>query len=1207
MRNKHYRGIPRIVTLLIICWTAMTITASAQIFSVAPFVQTESAGSEIVTKTEIGGREIICGSKKLLVQPGGEVVLMSDGRALCHIFMGIAIGMEGAGNKYMNQKQGSSVEIPCQAGAGTFGIDASSYDKDKKEYFVSGNFPLIKGQSAAQPESDGRFTEKIKLLEDGKIGVNFEIAIPEEQVEKFKGGWIFFNLNKSLYENEKIVANAGTDKEKEIQVLQKNQVADLPGIFEYVPGDDVKGFKVKVEGEGQFCIHESCPVGDTRFNLNHRLLKKNGGRLSLRLTLDMGTGRMVKNENSDNVCAGIDFKGIDDLELPYNRLGKNLLKNPSFEQGVMYCLTHTTGANKFEGTDDVTADSTQFLFGKHSLKYKLGNGPVNNIVNVSPTPVTAGTYTFSLYAKGSASSNQTIGIMLRSNVVWVENYANKTFALNNEWQRYSITFKLTAPAILALYLVPRHSDNTIGDIWIDGMQLEKGDAATEFSSPPVEGALLTANEENFFNINDPINASLRIYSSAPGQRGKVKVTVKNFFSETVFEKSFPFSTAKDGLCAIPLDFNGKFPQGIYIVKAEYALADVSVCRDFFRFSIMSYVMKQTGLKTLFADAYQPFKARDVYPGLETYLGRSRKLGVFGDTSAGNISENMFHLYQKYGMEAVDTTMPLAFNRGSIFTTYKFVDSSGKELLGDFRLEAGGKLTEDYLKRFENVIAETVRKSQWIPRWELSAESDAGMPELAIKDPESWARLQIAFYRAVKSVNPNLKVGNDQPANIEPAGGISFIKNGLSQLNGRIKFDFLGAHPYITDGPYALDASVEELSDMAAKYGYTADTPLLFNEGLSFGVYNIPQFTVRITPSWSSPNWHQGALSYDMGWTEKLSAAWFARSYLVLMKHNGRVISQSSGASEYRNNYDLDCRLTPRAYQKIPNTLNNILGNAKFIRDVSFAPKTRCLIFEDVLNNCPIAAVWSEYGNVDYGSKESPWAIAEFGKQPVEIYDLMDVKRTFAGESEGQVKFPVSPFPFFIKGAAGSSDSFCATMADARLQGVNELPLKLVGKVVAPDRMELIVANEIARTVNGVLTGGTIREEISLKPFEKSKISIALPEKLEADKIKKNVMPISLLEKGGKAVSKEFSFDGFVCRKTTMPKTIDGNIEDWADIPAIQLKNRHIGKPAEVSGVKENDFDGYFKTAWDNDSLYLLVVIKDRMFVHDEYAKTESRW
>jgi hypothetical protein len=345
----------------------------------------------------------------------------------------------------------------------------------------------------------------------------------------------------------------------------------------------------------------------------------------------------------------------------------------------------------------------------------------------------------------------------------------------------------------------------------------------------------------------------------------------------------------------------------------------------------------------------------------------------------------------------------------------------------------------------------------------------------------------------------------------------------------------------------------------------------------------------------------------MGWTEKLSAAWFARSYLVLMKHNGRVISQSSGASEYRNNYDLDCRLTPRAYQKIPNTLNNILGNAKFIRDVSFAPKTRCLIFEDVLNNCPIAAVWSEYGNVDYGSKESPWAIAEFGKQPVEIYDLMDVKRTFAGESEGQVKFPVSPFPFFIKGAAGSSDSFCATMADARLQGVNELPLKLVGKVVAPDRMELIVANEIARTVNGVLTGGTIREEISLKPFEKSKISIALPEKLEADKIKKNVMPISLLEKGGKAVSKEFSFDGFVCRKTTMPKTIDGNIEDWADIPAIQLKNRHIGKPAEVSGVKENDFDGYFKTAWDNDSLYLLVVIKDRMFVHDEYAKTESRW
>ncbi|MFA6567470.1 MAG: carbohydrate binding domain-containing protein, partial [Victivallales bacterium] len=1201
MGNKHHCGITKTVMLLTICCTA-AITSSAQIFSDPPFVQAKSDGKEIVTKTEIVGREIIRGNKKLAVQPGGELLLMSAGLEQCRIYLYVATEDGGRSNK------NSSGVIPCKASKSVVGIDESSFDAEKMEFNIRGNFPLIKGQVTSRSEMDGGFVEKIKLLDDGKILIEIDITASEEHVSKLKQAGIFFRLNKALYENEKIVSSSGTDKEKEIQVLQKNQTADFPGMFEYVPGDDAKGFEVKVEGEGQFCIHESCPVGDTRFNLNHNLLK-NGGKISLRLTLDMGTGRMVKNKNSDNVCAGIDFKSIDDLELPYNRLGKNLLKNPSFEQGVMYCLTHKSGADKFEGTDDVTADSNQFLFGKHSLKYKLGNGPVNNIVNVSPTPVTAGTYTFSLYAKGSESAKQTIGVMIRSNLVWSENYASKTFALNKEWQRYSIMFKLTAPTILALYLMPQHGDNTSGDIWVDGMQLEKGDTATEFSAPPVEGALLTANEENFFNINDPINASLRIYSSAPEQSGKVKVTVKNFFSETVFEKSFPFSTAKDGLCVIPLDFNGKFPQGIYIVKAEYAMADVLVCRDFFRFAIMSYVMKQTGLKTLFADAYQPHSIRrDVYPGLETYLKRSRKLGVFGDTSAGNISEAMFHLYQKYGMEAVDTLVPKVFIRKNILT-YKLVDSSGKELLDDFRLEAGGKLTEDYLKRFENVIAETVRKSQWITRWEFSGESDAGLPELAIKDPESWARLQIAFYRAVKSVNPNLQVGNDQPANIEPTGGISFIKNGLLQLNGRIKFDFLGAHPYITDGPYALDSNIEELSAMAEKCGYTADTPLLFNEGLSFGVYNIPQFTVRITPSWSSPNWHQGALSYDMGWTEKLSAAWFARSYLVLMKHNGRVISQSSGAGEYRNNYDLDSRLTPRAYQKIPNTLNNILGNAKFIKDVSFAPKTRCLIFEDGQDKRPIAAVWSEYGDGDYGSKESPWATAEFDKKQLEIYDLMGAKRTFKGEVKEQVKFPVSPFPFFIKGAAGSRVSFCEAMANARLQGASELPLELSEKVLTADRVELTVVNKISRRVNGTLTSGTTREELALNQFEKTKILLALPEKLHDDKIIKSTVPVSLseTEKGGASVSTEFSFDGFVCRKTAVPKTIDGHIEDWADIPAIQVKNRHIGKPAEASGVEENDFDGYFKTAWDNDSLYLLVVIKDRMFVHDEYAKTESRW
>jgi len=98
------------------------------------------------------------------------------------------------------------------------------------------------------------------------------------------------------------------------------------------------------------------------------------------------------------------------------------------------------------------------------------------------------------------------------------------------------------------------------------------------------------------------------------------------------------------------------------------------------------------------------------------------------------------------------------------------------------------------------------------------------------------------------------------------------------------------------------------------------------EGMHYGPYTIPQWGIE-SASWLPPAcWYYGALSYDMGWTEKVSAAWRARSWLVALKHQDRIKSFMSAA--HVNNFEMDIHLTPFATQKIPrlySTKSQIFG------------------------------------------------------------------------------------------------------------------------------------------------------------------------------------------------------------------------------------------------------------------------------------------
>ena len=157
------------------------------------------------------------------------------------------------------------------------------------------------------------------------------------------------------------------------------------------------------------------------------------------------------------------------------------------------------------------------------------------------------------------------------------------------------------------------------------------------------------------------------------------------------------------------------------------------------------------------------------------------------------------------------------------------------------------------------------------------------------------------------------------------------------------------------------------------------------------------------------------------------------------------------------------KLSPRAFQKIPNTLGVLLGNPKrYIGDCTFAPGTKCLVWEDEQGR-PLAAVWNEDPKVDSGYKDAPFATLSY--PDAEFIDLMGVKR----ETPADGKFAVSSFPLFIRGKAGDAGNFTKALTAAVLDDPDRLPCHLSFEVVSADQIKLTLTNQVARELTGDIT------------------------------------------------------------------------------------------------------------------------------------------
>ena len=485
-------------------------------------------------------------------------------------------------------------------------------------------------------------------------------------------------------------------------------------------------------------------------------------------------------------------------------------------------------------------------------------------------------------------------------------------------------------------------------------------------------------------------------------------------------------------------------------------------------------------------------------------------------------------------------------------------------------------------------------SQW--RWTMQGEVRA-------KYPNSWwskagtedeaSRRHALYLKAVvdgvRRGNPNAQVFQDDPCNMRPDGGIAETRELLKNCNSHgVRFDLLAIHPYrFSPESPDLDSDAQLLFQKVAEVGYGKDVKVLWPEMMHWGPFNIPQWGT-ISSTWGSvpKTWPGWTISYDIGATERLSAAWRARAWLVALKYSDRILTATSGG--ILNNFHMDEHLTPYSSVLIPNTLGNLLGDSKFVKDIRFAPFCRAYVYTDAQNR-PVAAVWCHLDKVDNGYTDAPVAEANFGTSLESVIDLMNNERAFTA---GKYKFPVSSFPIFLRGKPGTVNELIKALENAEIiSGDGISPFEVTYNPGDSKNVKVEFKNMLSRDFSGSFNG----RKVTIPGSGSASVTLPFARPLVSNRITPVAMSATFSAGANQNFDYNLSFEAMTAKRISDDYSFE-NI-DWDKLPKVKFSRNMLKK----------ETSGNFSIGWNRHGIFVQVKVNDKKFTHTEYKNTVMRW
>ena len=870
--------------------------------------------------------------------------------------------------------------------------------------------------------------------------------------------------------------------------------------------------------------------------------------------------------------AGIDFWRADRLHIPNFAASRNLLQNPSFEQGLQYYVERDYG--DWGGQDEkvYSVDSSTSFSGKHSLRIKTFKRFQCTSLSSFTIPCIPGKkYIISFYAKSEKPSSMVISLDYSYSADGVRvRPEHAVHWLTTEWKRYVSSF-VSPNNAFALSITPKikGADET-SIAWLDGLQIEEGNAPSAFVEPPIAITLLSASPAgHFFKPDERIGASLRISTGAPQTKGEVSFEVTDFFYAKPFSGRFEFKTDSAGEAVVPLPLDGKLGLGVFSARSEAKLENGAAHTEFHRISIMEPAPGNCLNKKLFASFFPYYCSH-----FNAYCSRLAYLG-FGST---NYETSELHT-KTLSAHGIKSTGEGVLGYGPTPSVSDLNVPRYKERVQRIKTEP---YSEELYQETEKLSYEMAKAYPWIRTWFLEGEAAGRLKILKDGDADGYAKLNLACRAGVLRADPTLKFLFDGgPGDMYPRVGIAQIDRWLTaagKIAPSVRFDAFAIHPYRpTPEAPDLDADTKLYLKMLESHGYKNE-PVYWNEGGYYFPWHVPEWHIKTACDCArNDKWVAGTSggtpSYHIGWAERLSSAYLARTWLIALKYAQRI----KQANNWNYNAIFDEEMCSFANAKIPNTLCRLLGNATFKKDIRFPENSiRCYMFED-LQKRPVAAIWSYLPEVDAGLTQSPVVKISFPGKTPEIFDLMENRVEAQANADGSTEIPISPFPLFLRGNKGSMDALCKSIETMVFPGCRNIPLEMDVSLKDRDSARLTFTNKRNRSFEGVAKTGSMRKELSIPKDGSIDWNFRLAKPVAYDAI--SVIPIrfEVSWKDGATLAKDLSFRAFAVGKA------HGN-EPSAWIP---LKREKLYPGKSLRG-----FAAKYSMTWNEQSLFLQVMVKD---------------
>ena len=1033
------------------------------------------------------------------------------------------------------------------------------------------------------------FSYQLKPIGGSQVELSWDPGCADEQKEanKIRNCPFYFAMPEA-YRKAGVEINGALLKTQSDDTLKQ---ADQKGIdawqgklekLVYSPGKSLDGFTILLSDPPQATCTENFANG--KYSLSFRMQAKLPGKL----IIDLGETAVARSDTPPAV-EGIDFWAQDALHLPKSPT-RNLFPNPSFEQGMRYWRWWSGGATYTRSdVSRYATDNAAGLFGKSALVVNPTQRGSAALMSFSLPSKKGQAYTVSFYAKAEkdgAGAKFGLFSTKRDGKTFDREHvsATKMERLTTEWQRFSQTF-VSDGSPLALVL---DVNNIGGKVWLDGIQYEAGDKATDFVSAPMEGRLFTSDPDNNVEFGKKLEAVFDVYGKE-GTAGEVEFTLSDFFKNTLWQKTFP---AKAGE-RLPLPFDTlELAKGTYILRTKYTVAGTEPYYDFYRFTLINSLDGTHATKNLYGQSFDSRISRT-----EDFSDLMRRCGFGGSSSYGPMRLDPFsyELRKKYNI--TDYTHTLT-DGGSFLTAEefpkRFENPDYRFLLAldtfIYRRPAQAKeiqwketYSEEDAKRIEDLAFRAATLNPEVRVWSLGTEEEGHyFPLVNRRDYKEFAKLQIAFYHGIKRANPK--------ALVLPSGGTSgygknrgkdTIEGYLAATQGQVKWDAVAVHPYGscdgTLGADDLDENIQMLSDSMAKYGYGKETPIFLNEGGGQGSPN----------RWGDgPDWTYkgGQPSYDQGLREFLHAATMAREYIICLKYWPRL--EHFNCWQYADLTIVDYNLTPTSAMLGINTLGHLLAKPEFIADIRPAPGMRGYAFKDDKGKGG-AAVWCTLDNVELGFERGPEMRVKFDGPMPEMFDLMGKRYPLVADKDGYVNIRLTPAPLFLRSA--SPEKLVAALKDAEVSGAGTsvkasfLPT-LDGKIAAK------LENLTGRKQAGEIVVNGQKTPFSLEPMKTSSIALSKNDKPEFGKMFQWKNSYTLAVNGKQEPEKPWAMDYFYVPHVT-------GAPDWDKLQAIPITNmyRPVINLKQTPGGQKGDIEASFKAAWDEKNFYLHIEAEDDVF------------